>query len=852
VRNGPSLRRRLGALLATLGVLVGALLVVATLQLRASGVQARAENQRNTSFRLADSMRQSSNDLTRMVRLYVSTGDSRFRDYYNEILVIRSGAAPRPMRYDSSFWDRVLADGKGFVEYGRPEALVDQMRAADFTEGEFEALNASLAASNGLALTELEVMEAVAPRIGRGLDSTYLSDIGPHYQRLVDGRYLAEKGVIMRAIDDFVARVEARTLAAVERAQSNTRVLSALQVAILVLIVLVGLVAMVRISRIVLRPLGELAVATQRFATGQYQQRVRIRGASELETLAGAFNSMATAVQSDMEGRERAEQEAVQARAAAEEANLAKSTFVASMSHEIRTPMIGVTGMLDVLAQMDLTAEQQSMVATAQGSAQILLQIIGDILDFSKIEAGKLELAPAPFMVRPLVEGAVQTFFHTASAKGLRLSATIDDLVADVHVGDPLRIRQILSNFISNAVKFTSSGSVALNVRVLSEDGGVQRLEFTVTDTGIGVAPERQQELFQEFVQADASTAARSGGTGLGLVICRRLGTLMGGEVTMESAPGRGTTLSLTVPLPRADPSDIEALTGAALGAAPVLPKRPKPSREVAEQEGSVVLLAEDHPINRRVLVHQLGIIGFHVDAADDGQKALELFTSGHYGLVLTDLNMPVMDGFELAQAIRRHEARTGRSRTPIMALSANVLPGEAEKCTAAGMDDFAGKPTSMPVLADKLRRWMPHIAWPNVGGRPSSVSVTGVDMGGDGHDDAIDRAALEELTGGDVELAAAILVDYVDASCSDVAALRDALDGASTDDVRRHAHRISGASRTVGARHVATLARHIEGMASTAVDDWAPLHAVVEELEAGLSRVAAALASQRAQSSSQ
>ena len=861
MRNTPSIRRRLGALLATLGSLVGVLFVVATLQLRASGVQARAENQRNTSFRLADTMRQSSNDLTHMVRLYVSTGESRYRSYYDEILAIRSGTAPRPIHYDSSFWDRVLAEGKGFVEYGRPESLVDQMRATNFTQDEFDALNASLGASNNLALVELEVMEGVAPRITRGLDSSYFSDIAFQYQRLVDSTYLAEKGVIMRAIGDFVARVEARTLAAVERAQSNARVLSVIQVVILGVIVLVGLVAMVRTSRVVLRPLRDLALATQRFAAGEYQHRVHIRGTSELEALAGAFNAMATAVHSDIDRRERAERDAVhargaaeeaerdavQARAAAEEANLAKSTFVAAMSHEIRTPLIGVTGMLDVLAQMELTEEQQSMVSTAQGSAQILLQIIGDILDFSKIEAGKLELAPVPFMVRPLVEGAVQTFFHTASAKGLRISWSVDDAVASVHVGDPLRIRQILSNFISNAVKFTSSGSVALDVQVGAEDGGTQRLQFAVADTGIGVAPERQQELFQEFVQADASTAARSGGTGLGLVICRRLGTLMGGEVTMDSAPGRGTTLSLSVPLPIADPSELQALTGAALGIAPVLHKRPKPSREVAEQEGSVVLLAEDHPINRRVLLHQLGIIGFHVDGAEDGQKALELFIHGRYGLVLTDLNMPAMDGFELAHAIRRHEAETGRSRSPIMALSANVLPGEAEKCTAAGMDDFAGKPTSMSLLAEKLRYWMPHIAWPGVVTEPGTTAPAASEVGEREGDGAIDRAALEELTGGDVELAAAILVDYVDASRSDVAALRDAVAEASADAVRRHAHRIKGASRTVGAHHVATLAGRIEETASLAVDDWSGLHAAVEELEVAASRLAAALTSQPA-----
>jgi HAMP domain-containing protein len=297
-RATPSIRRRLGALLVTLGVLLAALLVVTTLQLRASGAQTRAENRRNESFRLADSMRQSSNDLTLMVRLYVSTGDPRYRGYYDEILAIRAGTAPQPMHYDSSFWDRVIAEGKGFVEYGAPESLVDQMRAAEFTPDEFDALNASLRASNGLAVLELEVMDRVAPRIAQGVDATYLSDVAPDYQRLVDPAYLGQKGVIMGAIGDFIARVEARTLGDVEQARSTSRTLAVVQLVILGLIVLVGVAAMVRASRVVLRPLAELAAATQRFAAGDYQQRVRVGGGSELEELAAAFNSMAAAVQS--------------------------------------------------------------------------------------------------------------------------------------------------------------------------------------------------------------------------------------------------------------------------------------------------------------------------------------------------------------------------------------------------------------------------------------------------------------------------------------------------------------------------------------------------------------------------
>ncbi len=841
-RSAPTIRRRLGALLATLGVLVGALLVVATLQLRASGAQARAENQRNRSFRLADTMRQSSNDLTQMVRLYVATGEPRYRSYYDEILAIRSGTAPRPVRYDSSFWDRVRAEGKGFVDYGEPESLVDKMRAARFTEAEFNALNASLRASDNLARLELEVMDRVAPRIARGVDGTYFSDIAAQYQRLVDPFYLAEKGVIMSAIDDFVARVEARTVRAVEQAQSTSRTLSLVQIGILGLIVLVAVIAMVRASRILLSPLSDLAEATKQVAAGNYGERVGIRGVCELEVLASSFNTMATAIQSDVARRERAEHEAVQARAAAEEANQAKSTFVAAMSHEIRTPMIGVTGMLEVLAQTELSPEQENMVSTALGSAQVLLQIIGDILDFSKIEAGKLELAPAAFMVRPLAKSAVQTFFHTASAKGVRLTSSVEDGIAPAHLGDALRIRQILSNFISNAVKFTSSGSIGLTVRVLDDDGATQRLEFSVADTGIGVAPDRQRELFQEFVQADATTAARSGGTGLGLVICRRLAALMAGDVRMESTPGRGTTMYLEVRLPIADPGDVEAAAGAALGGAALLLKRPKPPRDVAEREGSVLLLAEDHPINRRVLMHQLGIIGFHVDAAEDGRKALELFDRGPYGLVLTDLNMPVMDGFELTRAIRRREVEAGLSPTPIVALSANVMPEEVERCAAAGMDDFAAKPTSMPLLADKLRRWMPHIEWP---GPPmsGSTSVSDAEVSASGQPGMdVDRAVLDELTGGDTELAEAILADYVNSSGSDLAALRAALAARSAEHVRRHAHRMKGASRTVGAHHVTTLAGELETAASAPGQDWPALRSTAQDLEVAMARVTVAV----------
>jgi signal transduction histidine kinase/CheY-like chemotaxis protein/HPt (histidine-containing phosphotransfer) domain-containing protein len=515
-----------------------------------------------------------------------------------------------------------------------------------------------------------------------------------------------------------------------------------------------------------------------------------------------------------------------EARRVAEDANRAKSTFLASMSHEIRTPMIGVTGMLEVLGRTELTDAQRQMVATAETSAHSLLQIIGDILDFSKIEAGRLELAPSTFELPPLVAGAAETFMPIAAGKGLLLTWSVDERLADAHIGDPLRLRQIISNFLSNAVKFTEVGGIDVAARVLENGDGAQTVELAVVDSGIGVSAEQQRRLFEEFAQADAATARRFGGTGLGLAICKRLAVLMGGEVTMQSEPGVGTTMRLTVPLPVGDPAAVEPAAGSAS-----VPRvaRPKPSREEAEREGSLLLLVEDHPVSRRVLTQQLDVVGFHADGAQDGQEAFELFLTGRYGLVLTDLHMPRMDGYELARAIRRHEQDTGAARTPIITLTADVMKGEPERCLAAGMDDFAAKPTTIQVLAAKLQRWLPQLDWP-AASQPA-VEQNGAGFGG---------AALDDLTGGDEQLLISVMRDFVSATNADVDALAEAIGAQDHARVRRSAHRIVGASRIVGAVELAALATQLEQAAAQS-GDWRDLERLVQRLEAAAARIAGA-----------
>ncbi len=837
-RRRLSLRRLLAILLGVLALLVGGLILIASLQVRGVNEQTRAENRRTTSFLVADSVRQSSNDLTNMVRLYVASGEPRYRENYDEILAIRNGTARRPRDYDSSFWDRVLAGGRGAVRYDPPQSLVSQMRAANFAPAEFRALQASLDASNGLAELERDVMARVARRIARGVDARYFADVRTDYGRLIDEAYLRSKGEIMQSINRFIALVNERTTRDVERARDHNGRLAAIQIANLLAIILVGVAALVILTRIVLRPLARLTAATRRMAGGDYAQRVDIHSVSDLERVAGSFNEMAAAIESDIAARERAEQDAVVAREAAEHANRAKSTFLAAMSHELRTPMIGVTGMLEVLARSELSPSQRQMVATADGSARSLLQIVGDILDLSKIEAAKLELSPATIDVRAVVGSSVETFVHTASTKGLLLTWNVDERLAPAHVGDPLRLRQVISNMLSNAVKFTEVGGIEVEVRVLDDVADTQSIEISVSDTGIGIEPEQQARLFAEFAQAQSSTSQRFGGTGLGLVICKRLAVLMGGDMTMRSTLGEGTTVTLTLPLPVGDPAQVEPeLRGPDAGNAG---SRPLPSREQALAEGSLVLVVEDHPVNRTVLCSQLETVGFQADTAHDGHEGYERFLSGDYALVLTDLNMPRMDGFELAEAIRAHERETGADPAPIIALTASVMQGEPEKCRAAGMDDFAAKPTTIPFLAGRLRRWLPHLDWPSAETPSAPQPPVAGTVGGN----ALDPSVLEELTGGDAQLAAEVLDEFLTTTRADIDALGEACAARATDDVRRLAHRIRGAARAVGAQPLAEIAQRAESLAALGSADWDRFEVLRGELGAELDEVSAAVRS--------
>jgi PAS domain S-box-containing protein len=517
--------------------------------------------------------------------------------------------------------------------------------------------------------------------------------------------------------------------------------------------------------------------------------------------------------------------------AQARQATEAKSAFLAAMSHEIRTPMIGVTGMLEILNHTSLNDEQRRTIQVVQQSASSLLQIIGDILDFSKIEAGRLELAEETFSLGELLPAIAENFGAAASAKGLVLTCTVDPRVSPAHRGDALRIRQILSNFLSNAIKFTDKGFIELVLEWQGRDDGHERLSFRVTDTGIGIGAEQQARLFAPFQQAEADTTRRYGGTGLGLAIARRLAELMRGEVTLESERGHGTTLRLNLRLPIGDPARIPA-QAPNQGFVP----RKAPGAEEARALGRLVLVVDDHATNRLVVSRQLALAGFASETAEDGIIAFERWRSGRYGLVLTDLHMPEMDGYQLARAIREREARDGLRRTPVVALTAAALKGEAERCRAAGMDDYLTKPVSIPQLASCLQRWLPDEATPPSPDAPAAAGAS-ESAAADAAVPVLDDAMLLPLTGGSAVETRALLVDFLLSCDGDFAAVESAWAARDFPRLRSEAHKIKGAARSVGAQALAVAAERVEAAASRP-DIGERGGALIEALDAALAQL--------------
>lgn len=628
------------------------LVILFLIQLHFSHALNHAHQRQLTSIRLADELRQSSDDLTRMVRTYVVTGDGRYKTYFNEILAIRDGLLPRPSNYNYIYWDFLAAEQSAPGKPGEKLALIERLKAAGFSPLELEQLALAKARSDGLAEIEQRAMKL------RELGTPNAIAKATHL--LFDKNYHLQKIAIMGPIDRFMRLVDARTTREVEKLDTISFILTGL----FILMGLITIYTILQIFRTLKETLGaKLEVVhaeIERIGNNDFSENPELQQVTDDSILSWLITTR-NHLREVSEQRDRALLDA-------ENSNRAKSRFLSNMSHEIRTPMNAILGFTELLLAEPLNPKTHQRLKTISSCGNTLLDLINDILDLAKIESGRLELHPCPTAIKELGKEVHQLMVQRCDEKDLVLQIHTGKNLPEALLLDGLRIKQVLINLIGNAIKFTEEGSITVTIdRDPNQAPHSSRIDLVihVKDTGIGIPEDQLETIFEAFRQTRGQSAQDYGGTGLGLAITRQFVTLMGGRIRVESVLGEGSTFMIALPgIPTASMTKLDK-------------KTEQLNLAAYEFDPARILIADDVDYNRELIRSYLETYPFEFMDAENGLVLLEQVEKFNPDLILMDLRMPEMDGFE---AVTRLREKYSAKELKIIAITASVLPDETEE----------------------------------------------------------------------------------------------------------------------------------------------------------------------------